>query len=182
MTDTARKRVNEAKGACDDVPTVDWERIRAEYIAGGTSYRKLADKYGLSVDAIKRRAGRDKWCEERTKTATMVHRETVRKTVQRVSDEYADNAAVAMRIRAKLLKRLEREIDALPDSIGSESVKEIVRAEQGAGKREAMTKRWRLRDLAAAYKDLTADMDLADTDTEDIEQTRAEVYGEDEEV
>lgn len=162
------------------MPTVDWERIRAEYIAGGTSYRKLADKYGLSVDAIKRRAGKDKWSEERTKTAPMVHRETVRKTVQRVSDECADNAAVAMRIRAKLLKRLEREIDALPERIGSESAREVVST--ATGKRTVVSTRFKLRDLAAAYKDLTADMDLADTETEDIEQTRAEVYGEDEEV
>ena len=31
--------------------------------------------------------------------------------------------------------------------------------------------------MTAAYKDLTADMDLADVDTEDIDATREEVYG-----
>lgn len=82
------------------------------------------------------------------------------KAIQKTAAAAADNAAIAQRIRAKLLKKLESEIDALPDNIGSESAKEISRTEIGSGKRESMYKRWRLRDLTAAYKDLTADMDL----------------------
>lgn len=143
------------------MPSVDWERIRAEYIAGGTSYRKLADKYGLSLSAVKRKAIKDGWNEERTETEPKVHRETVRKTVQKVADAAADNAAIAQRIRAKLLKKLEAEIDGLPDVMGSETAKEMSRIDRATGKRVAEYKRWRLRDLAAAYKDLTADMDLA---------------------
>lgn len=143
------------------MPSVDWERIRAEYIAGGTSYRKLADKYGLSLSAVKRKAIKDGWNEERTETEPKVHRETVRKTVQKVADAAADNAATAHRIRAKLLKKLEAEIDGLPDVMGSETAKEMSRIDRATGKRVAEYKKWRLRDLAAAYKDLTADMDLA---------------------
>lgn len=81
------------------------------------------------------------------------------KAIQKTASAAADNAAIAQRIRAKLLKKLESEIDALPDNLGSESAKEVSRTD-GAGKREALYKRWRLRDLTAAYKDLTADVDL----------------------
>ena len=80
--------------------------------------------------------------------------------IQKTAAAAADNAAIAQRIRAKLLKKLESEIDALPDNLGSESAKEISRIDGGSGKRESLYKRWRLRDLTAAYKDLTADMDL----------------------
>lgn len=79
--------------------------------------------------------------------------------IQKTAAAAADNAAIAQRIRAKLLKKLESEIDALPDNLGSESAKEVSRID-GMGKRESLYKRWRLRDLTAAYKDLTADMDL----------------------
>ena len=33
-----------------------WELIRAEYIAGGTSYAQLAKKYGVSKSLIGKRA------------------------------------------------------------------------------------------------------------------------------
>lgn len=157
------------------MPTVDWERIRAEYIAGGTTFRALAKKYGVTKDAIGRRAKAEGWGEKRDATATKVRQATERKIIERRSDECADNAAVAMRIRAKLLKRLESEIDALPERMGTESAREVINT--GTGKRTVVSTRIKLRDLAAAYKDLTADMDLADTETEDIDLTRAEVYG-----
>lgn len=149
------------------MPKVDWERIRAEYIAGGTSYRKLADKYDVPIDTIKKRAGREGWKNDCTKVAPELHQKTVQKTVQRVSTECADNAAIAQRIRAKLLKKLEAEIDGLPDVMGSETAKEMSRIDRATGKRVAEYKRWKLRDLAAAYKDLTADMDLAGEKSDD---------------
>ena len=159
------------------MPTVDWERIRAEYIAGGASIRNLADKYGISKDAVGRRAKAEKWKETRDKTATKERQRTYERIVAQKADEAANNAGIAARIRSKLLLRLESEIDALPGSIGTESAKDIIKPEKGGGKREVISKRWRLRDLTAAYKDLTADMDLADVDIEDIDATREEVYG-----
>ena len=43
----------------------DWEKIKAEYIKGGTSYRKLSEKHGVSFGTLKRRAGLEKWAELR---------------------------------------------------------------------------------------------------------------------
>ena len=34
----------------------DWEKIRAEYIAGGISLRELAQKYGINRGAVGRKA------------------------------------------------------------------------------------------------------------------------------
>ena len=42
---------------------MDWEKVKAEYIAGGTSYRKLAEKYGVSFSTLKDIAIREKWTE-----------------------------------------------------------------------------------------------------------------------
>ncbi len=38
-----------------------WAKIRKEYIAGGTSYRKLAEKYGVSRSAIEARGRAEGW-------------------------------------------------------------------------------------------------------------------------
>ena len=44
---------------------MDWERIKAEYIAGGTSYRKLAEKYNVSFSTLRKVAAKEHWSELR---------------------------------------------------------------------------------------------------------------------
>ena len=121
----------------------DWERIRAEYIAGGISLRDLAQKYGVTKSAIGRRASSESWTDERDKTGTKVRQKTEDLIVSRQSVAYAENADIAARIRMKLLERLEREIDALPESIGTRLSRD--------------GKECKLRDLTGAYLDLTRD-------------------------
>ena len=43
--------------------SVDWDVIKAEYIAGGISYRELADKYGVPFSTLSQRAMREKWTD-----------------------------------------------------------------------------------------------------------------------
>ena len=40
---------------------MDWNKIKAEYIAGGTSYRKLAVKYGVPFSNLKNIAIKEQW-------------------------------------------------------------------------------------------------------------------------
>lgn len=42
---------------------MDWNKIKAEYIAGGTSYRKLAEKHGVSFSTLRGIAEREKWTD-----------------------------------------------------------------------------------------------------------------------
>ena len=63
--------------------------------------------------------------------------------VSRRSEGCAENADRAERSRRKLLERLEREIDALPESIGTRLSRD--------------GKECKLRDLTGAYLDLTRD-------------------------
>ena len=51
---------------------VDWKKIKSEYIAGGTSYRKLAEKYGVSFSTLKRVAVKEKWTDYREKAREKV--------------------------------------------------------------------------------------------------------------
>ena len=82
---------------------------------------------------------------------------------QKTAQAASDNAAVAQRIKAKLLKKIEKEIDNLPDKMGSEYVNggvEYGKNEKGNKIRKEVSHVYKLRDLAAAYKDLTSDMDV----------------------
>mgnify|MGYP004629267387 FL=1 len=43
----------------------DWETLRRAYLSGEGSYQALARRYGVSVDAIKRRGGKEHWVQQR---------------------------------------------------------------------------------------------------------------------
>ena len=153
--------------------SVNWVQIKAEYIAG-TCQRVLAEKYGVSRSAISNRSRLEKWTQQREKTKAKIEQEVSKKIVEKTADAAAENAAIAARIKAKLLKRLEKEIDALPKKIGSEYQSSETKNEY---KMELLTKaktsalKYKMKDLTAAYKDLTEDMTAAVTQTNDLLQS-----------
>ena len=141
------------------IGNVDWNVLRAEYIGGGTSYRKLAKKHGISVNTLSPIATAEGWPKLRQEAQD----KATAKTIQKTASIAADNATIAARIRTKLLQKLEKEIDALPDMVGSETRNCVTENEFSKDGRRIQkvkeaAKSFKLRDLAAAYKDLTADM------------------------
>ena len=137
--------------------SINWEAIRAEYIGGGISQRKLADKHGVNADILMQRANREHWKQDRDK----VFSKAMAKTQQKAADAISDNVTIAARIRTKLLRRLENEVDRLPEQIGSETINSIVeygKNKQGNRQRKEVSHGYKLKDLAAAYKDLTSDL------------------------
>ena len=93
---------------------MDWKRIKAEYIAGGTSYRKLAEKYGVSFNTLKRRAKEERWYELRDQKD---HRTTT-KIVESLSDRDADKAVNIISVADKLLDKISSIIDLVEDTQG----------------------------------------------------------------
>ena len=158
------------------IGSVDWNAIRAEYIGGGISYRKLAKKYGVSINVLSPRATVEGWVAMRKEAET----KATAKALQKTADIAADNATIAARIRTKLLRKLEREIDSLPDMIGSETRNSVTENEFSQDGRRIQkvkeaAKSFKLRDLAAAYKDLTADMQIAQSESNPLLQSLLEL-------
>ena len=139
----------------------DWNAIRVEYIGGGISQRELAEKYGVSEAYLVKKANKEHWKQDRDQAV----RKGIEKGLQKTANAISSNAEIAVRIKRKLLTRLEREIDALPDLIGSETRNSVTEMDGSRGKKtqKELTKAFKLRDLAAAYKDLTADMISTET-------------------
>ena len=65
---------------------MDWSKIRAEYIKGGTSYRKLADKYKISYNTLAKVAAKENWGNLRQETAEKI----TTKIVEIESDKQAE--------------------------------------------------------------------------------------------
>lgn len=147
----------------------DWNAIRVEYIGGGISQRELAEKYGVSEAYLVKKANKEHWKQDRDEAV----RKGIEKGLQKTANAISSNAEIAVRIKRKLLTRLEREIDALPDLIGSETRNSVTEMDGSRGKKtqKELTKAFKLRDLAAAYKDLTADMISTETVSSDLLQS-----------
>lgn len=94
---------------------VEWDKIKAEYLAGGTSYRKLEDKYGVSYQSISRRAKAENWQELKSR----VKRKAETKVVQKIASQRAADIATLDAARSKLIHKLAGAIDKLPDMAGN---------------------------------------------------------------
>ena len=87
----------------------DWKKIKTEYITTDTSYRKLAQKYGVGYQAICHRSQAEGWIEQREQ-----HRnKTISKTLDRISDNQASKMSRIDRIADSLLEKIEQAVEEL---------------------------------------------------------------------
>ena len=85
----------------------DWQAIKTEYITTDTSYRKLAQKYGVNATNIAKRASKEKWVDERNKNAN----KTLAKTLNAIASNQANRAARLQTVADKLLTKVEQLVD-----------------------------------------------------------------------
>lgn len=85
----------------------DWKAIKTEYITTDTSYRKLAEKYGIDQATIARRAKKEDWVSSRQQHDIKTQAEMQ----AAVGKEQVDRAARLMRVADKLLCKIEQSVD-----------------------------------------------------------------------
>lgn len=86
---------------------MDWQKVKADYISGGISYRKLAEKHGVSFNTLKTRAIEEQWYKLRQQK----EHKTTTKIVETLSDKDTKNAVNLIDIADKLLKKIENAVD-----------------------------------------------------------------------
>ena len=103
----------------------DWQAIKTEYITTQTSYRKLAQKYGINVTTIAKTAGAEGWVEQRKQYAN----ETQAKTLEKISQQEANRAARIHTVADKLLNKIEAMVDAVePEDIPAKAIRALTAA------------------------------------------------------
>jgi len=75
----------EKKQRREPLTTAEWRKIRIEYVKGKTTYRKLAEKYGVAAGTIRKRASKEAWGKRKRKLDTSVEQ----KVLERVCDARA---------------------------------------------------------------------------------------------
>ncbi|MBE5852896.1 MAG: hypothetical protein E7299_08145 [Lachnospiraceae bacterium] len=86
----------------------NWEKIKIEYITTDISYRKLAEKYGVSPSSVAKRMKNEKWTEKRKQTKG----KSVAKAIAKVEEREADKM---VRLLETSEEALEKVVEALKD-------------------------------------------------------------------
>ena len=88
---------------------MDWKQIKREYIAGGTSYRKLCDKYGVPLSNLTRVAQREGWVELRQQCKD----KSATKIVEIESDKNAERMRKLLNVADELLDVVEKAVQEM---------------------------------------------------------------------
>lgn len=86
----------------------DWQAIKTEYITTQTSYRKLAQKYGVSHVQIGNVGKQENWVELRRQHLD----KTLAKTVEKISQQEANRAARIHSVADKLLNKIDATVES----------------------------------------------------------------------
>ena len=86
---------------------MDWKEIKREYIAGGTSYRKLCEKYGVPLSNLVRVAKKEDWVGLRQQCTN----KSATKIIEIESDKQADRMRRLLTVSDKLLEAVEVAVD-----------------------------------------------------------------------
>lgn len=99
----------------------DWNKIKADYIASATSYRKLAEKHGVSFNTLKSHAVDEGWYKLRQQK----NEKATTKIIESASDK---DAKKAVKIDVAADKLIEKAIE-LADIVGdAQSLKQLASA------------------------------------------------------
>jgi uncharacterized protein YjcR len=141
---------------------VDWKRIKAEYIAGGTSYRKLAEKYGVPFGTLRRVAEREGWTQKRAQVAQKADT----KMIETISDDAAEKAVNIISVADKLLGKISELMDAIP--LDTQSMKHLTSALKDLKEIKGFKSNADMREQEARIRNLERQAE-ADNTSKDIE-------------
>lgn len=91
--------------------TLNWTKIKNEYINGHISYRKLAEKHDVSFNTLKEVAIKEKWFEKRKEQHNKIATKTEQKTAEKIAEKESDLAADIHSAATELLKKINIAIE-----------------------------------------------------------------------
>ena len=147
--------------------SADWNKIKTEYITTDTSYRKLAQKYGVNATTIAKKASKEGWLSQRQHQAS----KTLSKALAADSRRKADRLTRIQDATDRLLDKLEQAITELDIQLAKEThrekvieyknteradkpTKEIIHETEKLIEVKSIIDRQGLKQIAAALKDI----------------------------
>lgn len=95
------------------MPKTDWIKIKNEYINTSISQRKLAEKYGISVSTLTKRANKEKWQQEKETQCNKIETKVQQKTADKIVKSEVDRIANILALGDKLSAKIDKAIGQL---------------------------------------------------------------------
>ena len=139
----------------------DWKKIEAEYITTETSYRKLADKYGVDQATIARRAKKHDWVSKRQHHADKTQAKILTADTQRK----VDRVGRLMTVADKLLKKVEQAVDQ-EGPMSANAIKNLSDALKNIRETQMIRSEADIREQEARIRNLEKQAQVEETDKE----------------
>lgn len=144
----------------------DWQAIKTEYITTQTSYRKLAQKYGVSYQAICHRSKEEGWIDLREQHKN----KTISKTLEKISQQEANRAVRIHTVADKLLDKIEAMVDAVePEDIPAKAIRALTAAVKDLKEIQSVKSPLDEQEQKARIANLQKQADKDEDKTEEIE-------------
>ena len=143
---------------------MEWQEIKAEYLAGGTSYRKLAEKYGVSKTTLERKAKAEKWIELRGQAEDRVETNIV----NQVTKTKTNNAIKLESVADKALEKIWELLEVANDT---QSIKHITSALRDIKEVKGIKSKADMKEQNARIAKLQAEVNRDDNTVKEIEVT-----------
>ncbi len=113
---------------------ISWSKALIDYISDETaSYASIAAKYGVSVQAVKKRASKEKWQNLRTNTIQKVDQKLPEKLGEEIAQVNAKHAKIGRMLTKKGIKAIkEHKLAPKKFDEAKESIKDGIRIEREA--------------------------------------------------
>lgn len=93
-------------------PKTDWERVEEDFLASGMSYRALAEKHGVSLSTVKKRAAAGHW-QERLLSLKREEERAVESRNRKLLELRENRRALLLNTADDLLEKLRLALDQL---------------------------------------------------------------------
>ena len=91
---------------------MDWEMVERDFLASGMSYRALAEKYGLSLSSVKKRAAAGHW-QERLLALRREEEKAAQSRTEKLLELRENRRAMLLNTADDLLEKLRLALDQL---------------------------------------------------------------------
>ena len=148
---------------------MDWKAIKTEYITGNISYRKLAEKHGISFSTLRHRAIEEQWYKQKEQNCNRVVTRSIEKVVERESTNLAKTDEKYFRILDKLFDKAE-ELVANTPTWSTNTIKDMATAMKYLKECKNIRSDADIREQEARIKKLEAEFNGENKDTKVIVQ------------
>lgn len=93
--------------------SIDWIKLRNEYIHSKISYRKLAAKHKISESSVKKRGKLENWGQLRKEKYTKITAKVSQKTEEKIIDDTTNQIIDLIELGDKLAAKIDEAIDQL---------------------------------------------------------------------